>query len=60
MVQRGEQPRLSVEAGQLLRMLCELFGQYFDGDFSPELAVPGAVDLSHATRTDGGENLVGT
>ena len=41
-------------------MLRELFGKDFDGDFAPEFGVLGLVDLSHSTRTDGGEDLVGT
>src|SRR3990170_5452652 len=41
-------------------MLRELFGKDFDGDFAPELAVPGAVDFAHATGPEGREDLVGT
>src|SRR3972149_2162566 len=41
-------------------MLRELFGKTFDRDVAPELGVPGPVDLAHATRTDGGEDLIRT
>ena len=60
MIERGKKPRFPLETGQLLRMLRELFGKDFDGDFTPELSVPGAVDLAHSARTDGGEDLVGS
>ena len=60
MVQRGEKPRFTLEAGQLLRMLRELFGKDFNGDFAPEPAVPGAVDFAHATGTEGANDVVGS
>src|SRR3972149_4106196 len=41
-------------------MLRELFGKDFDGDFAPELAVPGAVDFPHATGTEGANDVVGS
>jgi hypothetical protein len=33
--------------------------QNFDGDGSVEASVFGAVNLTHSTRTNGGENFVG-
>ena len=41
-------------------MFGKLFGKDFDGNFTPELAVEGAVDFSHPTRTNGGEDLIST
>ena len=58
MVQRSEQPRFALEAGQFLRMLGELFRKDFNRDFATELGVASTVDFAHATRTDLREDLV--
>ena len=34
-------------------------GKGFDGDLALEFRIPAAIDLSHATRTNGLEDLVG-
>ena len=60
MIERCKKLSLSLETHQLLSILRKLFGKNFDGDFPPELGVPGAVDLSHPTRTEGGEDLIST
>jgi hypothetical protein len=60
MVQRGEKPSFSLEASELLRMLLELFGKDFDGHFTPELCVPGAVDLTHTPGPQRREDLIGS
>ncbi len=33
---------------------------YFDGNFTPELGIPGTVDFAHTSRTNGGEDLITT
>jgi hypothetical protein len=60
MVQGGEKLGFALKAGKFLRMLRELFGKDFDGDFTPELGVPGAVHLAHTSGPEGGEYFVGS
>ena len=47
MIQRGEHPRLALEACQAARVARELARQDFDGDVAPELRVVRAVDFAH-------------
>ena len=47
-VERGEQLRLALEAGEALRVGGEGRGQDLDRDLAPELRVGGAIDLAHA------------
>ena len=58
MVQRRQELRFALETGQLLRMLRELLGKDFDGDFTAKLGVASAVHLPHATGADHCEDLV--
>ena len=60
MVQRGEDLCFPLEAGQAFRMGGYCFQQNLDGDIPPELGVPRAVDFSHPTRAEWGEDFVVT
>ena len=50
----------SLKTGEAFFVLGEGFGQDFDGNFTSELGIPGAVDLSHSTGTNGLEDFVET
>jgi hypothetical protein len=45
--QGGEQPRLTLEAGETFRMLGDFSRQHFDCNFPTERAVQGPIDLAH-------------
>ncbi len=60
MVERGQQPRLALEAGEPVRIGREEARQDLDRDVAPELRVAGAVHLAHPARTNGGLNFVRT
>ena len=51
---------LLLEAFQAIGVLRERGGQHLDRDFAAEARVLRAVDLPHASRTELGEDLVGT
>jgi len=56
-VQRCQKMRFPLEASEPLRVLGEIVGKDFDGDFAPELGVAGAVDPAHAASTERREDL---
>ena len=58
MVERGERAGLALEAGDAFAVAREFLGQHLDRHLAPELGVAGAVDLTHASRAEGREDLV--
>ena len=60
MVQARDGPSLAIEALPGVRTAGEMLGQDLDGDGAIEPRVAGAVDLSHAARTECGLDFVGT
>src|SRR5512135_2920663 len=60
MIERCEQPRLSLEPLLPLFTFQEIFRQYLDRDVPRESRVPGPVHLPHPPRAEGREDLVGT
>ena len=58
MVQRCEDLRLSLESGEALFVLSELFGKNLDGYVPPQLSVPCPIDLPHPAFAYGLEDLV--
>jgi hypothetical protein len=57
-IQRGEQVRFTFEPREPLGIVGQRFGQDFEGDVATELRVACPINLSHAARADGGEDLV--
>jgi len=57
-VEGGGGPRFALEALQGLGVPRERLGQQLERDLAPELQVAGAEDLAHASRPEGGEDLV--
>ncbi|MEO6400549.1 MAG: hypothetical protein ABIP62_00915 [Vicinamibacteria bacterium] len=57
-IERRQQPGFAFEASQALWVLSEGAGQDLDRDIPAELRIPGAIDLAHATRADGTNNLI--
>ncbi len=57
MVERGEQPRLALEAGAPLGVGRERLGQQLQRHLAPEPRVAGAVDLAHAATAEQGGDL---
>ena len=51
---------LASKSRQTLGSLGHLGGQDLNGHVPSQLRVPGPVDLAHPSRTNGGDNLVGT
>jgi hypothetical protein len=51
-------PRLQLEAAQALGVRAEAIEQDLDRDLTAEAGIAGAVDLAHASRAEGTENLV--
>ena len=58
--ERRDGARLLLEAAQAVRVRRQVAGQDLDRDVAPEARVAGAVDLSHAARTEGRDDLVRT
>ena len=59
MIERGEHPRLALEAGQAFGIAREDSRQDLDGDVATQLRVARAVHLAHAARAQQSLNLVG-
>jgi hypothetical protein len=59
MVEGRDRPRLTLEALAELGVVGERFGEDLHRDVAGEAAVPRPVDLPHASRPQGSENLVG-
>ena len=53
-----EELRLALEPAKSIRILGDPFGQHFDRHVALQPRVPRAVDLAHAARANGGEDLV--
>ena len=58
MGQRGDGPRLALQAEPQLRVLGELRGQRLQRDRTPEARIAGAKHLTHTSRADARENFV--
>src|SRR5436309_4939847 len=59
MVERGQEPRLALEARQPFGILCEGLGEPFDRHLAPETRVARPVDLAHPARAERRGDLVG-
>ena len=59
-VDRGEQPRLTLEPRALLRCREELLGKDLDRHVPAQARVVGAVDLAHPAGAERREDLIGT
>ena len=59
MIQRRQHLRFALEARHVLRVAGQGGGQHLDGDVAFELGVAGAIDLAHAARAEGREDLIG-
>ena len=59
-VQRGHSAGFALEAGAQIFALGDVFGQDFDGDGAVETGVASFVHLAHASRSNGGEDFIGT
>ena len=58
-VQRGNRPRLALEAAAALRIVRRGLGQDLQRDAATELAVLGQQDLAHAACAEGADDPVG-
>ena len=58
MVERGERPRLALEARQPLGIVDHRGGQRLQRHVATQLGVARPIDLAHAAGAEGGENLV--
>ena len=59
-VEGGDRPGLALEAGTRLGVGGQVVRQHLDGDLAIEPRVPRPVDLTHAARPQGGDDLVGS
>ena len=60
MVQRCQELRLAGEAGDVLGIAGQRFGQRLDGDRAAKLGVAGAIHHSHAARAQGRRHFIRT
>ncbi|HYM23527.1 MAG TPA: hypothetical protein VEU08_09970 [Vicinamibacterales bacterium] len=58
MIQRREEPGLPLEPREAFAITCDGTGQDFDRDVTIELRVAGAVDLTHAARTERRQDFI--
>ena len=58
MVQRGEHFSLALEPGKTLWITRQRSRQHFDRHLTLQVGVRGAIDLTHAARTDWGGDFV--
>jgi hypothetical protein len=58
-VERGEQLRLALEAGEPLRVGANRLRQHLDRHLAPQARVARAVDLTHPPGAEGSEDLIG-
>ena len=58
MVQRGEDFRFPLEAGEAFGIVGKEIRQDLEGDFTVQCGIAGPIDLAHATGPKGGEDLV--
>jgi hypothetical protein len=59
-VAQGQQPGLSLEAGEPLGIVRHGVGKHLDRHLAAEARVARAVHLAHATRAERGDDLVGS
>ena len=59
MIQRREQLRFALEAGQPIGIAGEEVGQNLERDVTPEPQIAGAKHFSHATGAERGDDLIG-
>lgn len=55
-IERGQELGFATQAGEPLRIAGEGLGQQLERDLAPEFGIAGAVDLTHATRAQGGDD----
>ncbi len=60
MIERGQNLRLALEAGQPVAIEREELGEDLERDVAIERCVAGAIHLAHAARAERREDLVGT
>jgi hypothetical protein len=58
MIQRGEDFGFALEPCDAIGVVDERVGQDFQRDIAIQLRIAGAIDLTHAAGSDGGEDLV--
>jgi hypothetical protein len=58
MAEGTDGPRFQLEAAQALGVRGGVFGQDLDRHVTAEAGIAGAVDLAHASRSEGRENFV--
>ena len=58
MIQGCDGLRFDRESSEPIRIVGHRRLKHFDGDVAVEAGVVGAIDLAHATGTDGGRDLV--
>ena len=59
MIQRGEDFRFALKAGQAVGVGCERRWKDLDGDVTLQLRIARAIDLAHAPGPKGGKDFVG-
>ena len=59
MIERGHGHRLAAQALARARVSRRHGWEQLDGDLAIETRIVGAIDLAHASRPDGGQNLIG-
>src|SRR5436190_5395028 len=57
MVERGQQSRLALKAGQSIAVAGELVRQDFNGYRAAQLRIAGTIDLAHAADAEQGRDL---
>ena len=60
MIERGEQPRFTLEALESIGIARKRLRKYLQGDVALELGVARAINLPHAPSAKGPEDLIGT
>ena len=58
MVQRGDRPRLALEAGPRIGVAGDFTREDFDGNRAIETSIPGFVDLAHAAGAEHSLDLI--
>ena len=58
MVERGQEPRLALEARHAVAVRRHVVGKDLERDVAPEAFVPGAVDLAHPALAERARDLV--
>ena len=58
MGERRDDLRFALEAGKGGRILGQRAGHHLDGDVAVEFRIARSIDLAHAARAEGGEDLI--